>query len=46
LDISRLSALGWKPKTSLREGLKSTYLEFSETAARTSEAGQTLAARR
>src|SRR5207245_6141029 len=46
LDISRLTALGWKPKTSLREGLKNTYLEFSETVARTSEAGQTPAPRR
>jgi GDP-L-fucose synthase len=46
LDISRLTALGWKSKTSLREGLKKTYLEFSETVVRTTEAVRTPAARR
>jgi GDP-L-fucose synthase len=30
LDISRLSALGWKPQTSLREGLRRTYRDFCE----------------
>ena len=25
LDISRLTRLGWKPRISLREGIKSTY---------------------
>jgi GDP-L-fucose synthase len=25
LDISRLTQLGWKPRISLREGIKSTY---------------------
>ncbi|URA10856.1 GDP-L-fucose synthase [Thermospira aquatica] len=25
LDVSRLTSLGWKPKTSLREGLEKTY---------------------
>jgi GDP-L-fucose synthase len=25
LDISRLSQLGWRPRISLREGIKSTY---------------------
>ncbi len=25
LDISRLTLLGWKPRISLREGIKSTY---------------------
>ena len=28
LDISRLSSLGWQPKTSLREGLEKAYQEF------------------
>ncbi len=45
LDTSRLAALGWKSKTCLREGLQRTYLEFSETAARTLEAAQIPAAR-
>lgn len=30
LDISRLSSLGWRPKTSLREGLESSYRSFLE----------------
>lgn len=30
LDISRLKALGWKPQTSLREGLMKTYQDFCE----------------
>jgi GDP-L-fucose synthase len=30
LDISRLKALGWKPQTSLREGLMKTYRDFCE----------------
>jgi GDP-L-fucose synthase len=25
LDISRLTRLGWKPRISLREGIRSTY---------------------
>jgi GDP-L-fucose synthase len=25
LDVSRISSLGWKPKISLEEGIKSTY---------------------
>ena len=33
LDISRLSGLGWKPQTSLREGLKKTYRDFCENIA-------------
>ncbi|WP_348520482.1 GDP-L-fucose synthase family protein [Aurantimicrobium minutum] len=28
LDISRIKALGWEPKTSLREGIKQTYEWF------------------
>lgn len=30
LDISRLTALGWKPSVSLREGIESTYRWFLE----------------
>jgi GDP-L-fucose synthase len=45
LDTGRLTALGWKPKTSLREGLEKTYLEFSKTLARFPEAAQAPAAR-
>jgi GDP-L-fucose synthase len=30
LDISRVSSLGWAPKTSLREGLKMAYRDFLE----------------
>jgi GDP-L-fucose synthase len=33
LDTSRLTALGWRPQTSLREGLRKTYLDFSENVA-------------
>ena len=33
LDTSRLAALGWKPKTSLREGLEKTYRIFKESFA-------------
>jgi GDP-L-fucose synthase len=40
LDTSRLTALGWKSKTRLREGLQRTYMEFSETVARTLEPAQ------
>jgi GDP-L-fucose synthase len=35
LDISRLKALGWKPQTTLREGLKKTYQDFCENALKT-----------
>jgi GDP-L-fucose synthase len=28
LDVSRLAALGWKPRTSLREGLSKAYEDF------------------
>jgi GDP-L-fucose synthase len=34
LDISRLKALGWKPQTSLREGLKKTYQDFCENTSK------------
>jgi GDP-L-fucose synthase len=30
LDVSRLEALGWKPKTGLREGVEKTYRWFLE----------------
>jgi GDP-L-fucose synthase len=33
LDISRLSALGWTSKTSLKDGLRKTYEWFLESAA-------------
>jgi len=33
LDISRLSSLGWSPKTGLREGLKLAYRDFLESFA-------------
>jgi GDP-L-fucose synthase len=35
LDIGRLKALGWKPQTSLREGLKKTYQNFCENTSKT-----------
>jgi GDP-L-fucose synthase len=28
LDVSRLTALGWRPKTPLRDGLKAAYADF------------------
>lgn len=34
LDISRLQALGWRARTSLREGLARTYADFLEHQAR------------
>jgi GDP-L-fucose synthase len=30
LDVSRLSSLGWTPKTTLRDGLRRTYQDFFE----------------
>jgi GDP-L-fucose synthase len=33
LDSSRLTSLGWKPRTALHEGLERTYLDFSEKIA-------------
>jgi len=37
LDVSRLTALGWEPRTSLREGLKKAYQDFSENIARVAQ---------
>jgi GDP-L-fucose synthase len=34
LDISRVNSLGWKRKTSLREGLELAYRDFLESFAR------------
>jgi GDP-L-fucose synthase len=34
LDVSRLSALGWKFKTSLRNGLEKAYSDFLTNTAR------------
>jgi GDP-L-fucose synthase len=36
LDVSKLSALGWRAKTALREGLKVTYVDFLAGGGRTS----------
>ena len=33
LDSSRLSALGWRPRIGLDEGLKGAYEDFLRTAA-------------
>jgi GDP-L-fucose synthase len=33
LDVARLSAMGWKAKTPLREGLRKAYLDFFQTNA-------------
>jgi GDP-L-fucose synthase len=32
VDVSRLSAMGWKAKVSLREGLEKTYADFLANA--------------
>jgi len=32
LDVSRLFSLGWTPKTTLRDGLRKTYLDFVDHA--------------
>jgi GDP-L-fucose synthase len=34
LDVSRLSAMGWKAQTPLREGLRKAYLDFQTNAVR------------
>jgi GDP-L-fucose synthase len=34
LDVSRLSAMGWKAKTSLRDGLRKAYSDFRTNAVR------------
>jgi len=33
LDVSRLGALGWRPKVGLREGIRRAYADFLETHA-------------
>jgi GDP-L-fucose synthase len=40
LDISRLTAMGWRPRVSLREGLTMTYKDFLETVALGSNPGR------
>jgi GDP-L-fucose synthase len=37
LDISRLTALGWRPQTTLLEGLQRTYIDCSENIASRSQ---------
>jgi GDP-L-fucose synthase len=34
LDVSRVSALGWRPRTSLHEGLRSTYVWYEAESSR------------
>jgi len=34
LDVTKLSALGWRAKTPLREGLAATYADFLATGGR------------
>jgi GDP-L-fucose synthase len=34
LDSSRLTALGWRPKTSLEEGIREVYRWFADTQTR------------
>ncbi len=42
LDTSRLTALGWKPSTGLREGLMKTYRDFLEHHTLATTAGSAL----
>lgn len=37
LNTSRLTALGWKPQTSLREGLMKTYRDFCENISKATQ---------
>jgi GDP-L-fucose synthase len=36
LDVSRLFGLGWRPKTSLRDGISQTYAWYQEKAGKIS----------
>jgi GDP-L-fucose synthase len=38
LDVSRLAALGWQPKVSLREGMKLAYADFRRRHSATANA--------
>jgi GDP-L-fucose synthase len=38
LDVSRLAALGWKYRVTLREGIRSAYADYVKTESRTSTA--------
>jgi GDP-L-fucose synthase len=40
LDTTRLTALGWKPRRSLLEGLTLTYADFLESAVSSTHSGQ------
>ena len=37
LDSSRLAALGWRSRTSLRDGLKKAYRDFSENVTKSAQ---------
>jgi len=37
LDVNRLAALGWKPRTSLRKGLSKAYEDYSENIAKAAD---------
>ena len=45
LDVSRLDSLGWKPRTSLPDGLQLAYLDFVRSSAAQIETPRALSAR-